>query len=46
MIFSLLQISRERERLLKLLLSDILPCGVYCTKGRWFEPSEVGRGIV
>jgi len=45
MIFSLLQVSRDRERLLKLLLSDILPCLVYRTKGRCFETSEVS-GVI
>ena len=41
-IFSLLHVSKDRERLLKLLLSDILPCAIYCTKAHCFETSEVG----
>jgi len=32
MCFGILQVSRGRERLLKLLLSDIFPCVVYCAK--------------
>jgi len=41
MIFSLLQVSIDRERLLKLLPFDISPCVAYCTKGHCFEISGV-----
>jgi len=41
MIFSLLQVSRDREKWLKLLPSDSLPCVVYCTKLQCFQTSRV-----
>jgi len=37
-IFSILKVSRDRERLLH---SDILPCLVYCKEGRCLETTRV-----